>query len=143
MRVLGIDPGEARVGMAISDPGGAIAVPIGVYARKGDRDAEEIAAIAHRELAELIVVGLPILLDGAVGLQARRARRLAHKVERASGLPIVFWDERFTTLDAERHLLDSGMSRKRRRKSVDATAATIILQEYLDCHRESPQSPPV
>ena len=140
MRILGIDPGEARIGVAISDPRGVVAVPLGVFARKGNGDPEEIATLARHEGAELIVVGLPLSLDGAIGIQARRAQRLGRRIEAVSKLPVVFWDERFTTQEAGRLMLGSGMSRKRRRKGVDATAATIILQEYLDCHRHPAES---
>jgi putative Holliday junction resolvase len=126
------------VGLAVSDPRGVIAVPLGIYERKGDGDAAELAAIAGREQAELIVVGLPLSLDGAVGPQARRARRLGRAIETASALPVVFWDERFSSREASRVMVESGTSRRRRRTDLDATAATIILQEYLDCHPRNP-----
>jgi putative Holliday junction resolvase len=136
MRVLGVDPGEVRVGLAISDPRGLIAVPLGVYTRVGAADPEEIAAVAVREEAELIVVGLPLSSDGSVGTQARLAQRLAHAIERAAKVPVVFWDERFSTQQAGRAMIQGGTSRKRRRRGLDAAAAAIILQEYLDCHRQ-------
>ncbi len=134
MRLLGIDPGEARVGIAVSDPRGVVAVPVEVYARRGEGDAAALAAIAQREGAEAIVVGLPLRLDGSAGLQARRARRLGNALQTASGLPVVFWDERFSSRSAEQALIESGASRRRRRTGQDAAAAAIILQEYLDCH---------
>jgi putative Holliday junction resolvase len=137
MRLLGIDPGEARVGLAVSDPRGVIAVPVGVYARRGEGDTEALADIARREGAETIVVGLPLRLDGTAGPQARRARRLGRALEAASGLPVVFWDERFSSREATRRMIEAGVSRHRRRTDQDAAAAAIILQEYLDCHPPS------
>src|SRR5436305_1569928 len=102
MRILGIDPGEARVGLAVSDPNGSIAVPTGVFLRKGPGDASELAEIARREEAELIVVGLPLSLDGSVGPQARRAQRLGKALAAASGVAVIFWDERFSSHQATR-----------------------------------------
>jgi putative holliday junction resolvase len=134
VRVLGIDPGEVRVGVAVSDPRGIVAVPVGVFARSAGGSAEAVAKLARDERVELIVVGLPVLPSGEPGQQARRARRYGREIERFSGLPVVFWDERFTTQEAGRVLLESGASRRRRRADRDATAAAIILQEYLDCH---------
>jgi putative Holliday junction resolvase len=134
VRILALDPGERRVGLAVSDPGGHVAVPLAVYVRRGRGDADALAAIAARECAEAIVVGLPLRLDGSRGPQAIRAERFGRAVAAVSGLPVVFWDERFSTREAERLNAESGMSRARRRTSVDATAATVILQDYLDCH---------
>jgi putative Holliday junction resolvase len=134
MRLLGIDPGEARVGIAVSDPRGVVAVPVGVYTRKGEGDAAALSAIARREGAEAIIVGLPLRLDGSEGLQARRARRLGRALATVSGLPVVFWDERFSSREATEALIQSGARRRQRRAQQDAVAATIILQEYLDCH---------
>lgn len=138
MRILGIDQGETRVGVAISDPRGSIAVPIGVYPRNGTGDPQGIASLARGESVELIVVGLPLSLDGSIGPQARRAQRFGLAVQTFSGLPVVFWDERFSTQRATRVMIESGASRKRRRHTADATAATIILQEYLDCQPKTP-----
>jgi putative Holliday junction resolvase len=134
MRVLGIDPGEARVGIAVSDPRGIVAVPVGTFARRGDGDAAALADIARQEGVEAIVVGLPLRLDGTAGPQARRARRLGRALAAASGLPVVFWDERFSSREATRLMIEAGTSRRRRQTDQDATAAAIILQEYLDCH---------
>lgn len=139
MRILGIDPGEVRVGIAISDPRGVVAVPVGVYQRSEDGNPDSLARLAQAENVEMIVVGLPLSLDGSIGPQARRARRFARAIETASGLPVVFWDERFTTQQAGRAMIEAGASRKRRRSAADATAATILLQEYLDCHPQQPQ----
>jgi putative holliday junction resolvase len=137
MRILGVDPGEKRIGIAISDPGGRIAVPVKVYER-GRETARELGALAQREEAQLIVVGLALRLDGTAGTQAERARRFGRELQAASGIPVVFWDERFSTHEAGRLLLDSGGSRRRRKAALDAAAATVILQDYLDCHEQAP-----
>jgi putative holliday junction resolvase len=140
VRILGIDPGEARVGLALSDPNGRIAVPSGVFQRKGRNDAIELAAVAHREEAELIVVGLPLSLDGSTGPQARRARKFGNALRMASGLPVIFWDERFSSRQATQFMVESGTSRRRRKSDRDATAAAIILQDFLDSHPDPDRS---
>jgi putative Holliday junction resolvase len=140
VRVLALDPGERRVGIAVSDPNGAIAVPVGIYLREGKCDGVKLAAAAQREFAELIVVGLPLTLDGTEGPQAQLARRLGAMIAAASTLPVVFWDERYSTKEAMRLAIESGGSRRRRRAGLDANAATVMLQDYLDCHRQ-PTSP--
>jgi putative pre-16S rRNA nuclease len=132
MRVLGIDPGERRIGIAISDPGGKIAVPVSVYQRNGNAAVNELSALARREEAELIVVGLAISLDGHRGPQAERAERFGLALERTSGIPVVFWDERFSTYEAGRLLIEAGTSRRHRKHNIDAAAAAVILQDYLD-----------
>ena len=134
MRLLGIDPGEVRVGLAVSDPNGRVAVPVGVYVRQGAGDAAQLAAIAQREGAEMIIVGLPLSLDGTAGPQARRARRLGRAISTAGGLPVIFWDERFSSREATRIMVETGASRRRRKTDRDAAAAALILQDYLDYH---------
>jgi putative Holliday junction resolvase len=140
MRVLGIDPGERRIGIAISDPAGRVAVPVSVYAQQGKETARVLSALARREEARLIVVGLALSLDGTHGPQAQRAERFGRALQAASGIPVVFWDERFSTREAGRLLLEAGVPRRRRKSSLDATSAAIILQDYLDCH-ESARDP--
>jgi putative Holliday junction resolvase len=135
MRVLALDPGERRVGIAVSDPNGSIAVPVGVYLRRGKDDGSELAAVAQREAAELIVVGLPISLDGTEGPQALLARRFGATIAAESCLPVVFWDERYSTKEATRLAIEAGGSRRKRKAGIDARAATVMLQDYLDCHR--------
>lgn len=137
MRILGIDPGEVRVGVAVSDPLGVVAVPVAVYKRDGEGSPESLAGFARAEGIELIVVGLPLRADGSAGTQARRARRFARALESASGLPVVFWDERFTTQLAGRAMIESGTSRRHRKSNVDSAAATIILQDYLDSNPQT------
>jgi len=134
MRVLGIDPGERRIGIAVSDPGGRLAVPVSVYERRGKEAVRDVAAIAQREETRLIVVGLALSLDGTHGPQAERAARFGRALQAASGIPVVFWDERFSTREAGRLMIESGVSRRRRKTNLDAASAAVILQEYLDCH---------
>jgi putative Holliday junction resolvase len=141
VRILGIDPGEVRVGIAISDPRGIVAVPVGVFSRSTDGSAAALARLAKSEGVELIVMGLPLLSGGEVGTQARKARRFGREIETLSGLAVVFWDERFSSQDAGRILIASGAPRKRRRYDRDATAAAIILQDYLDRHPQKSCQP--
>ena len=129
-RTLGVDPGEARLGLAISDPTGTIARPLTVLRHSSrQRDAEAIARIASEQQAERIVVGVALDLEGNPGPQARRALRLIAALRLCSCLPVDMWDESGTTLAAER---SGGKS-----APLDARAAAILLEEYLDAHRTS------
>jgi putative Holliday junction resolvase len=129
-RTLGVDPGEARLGLAISDPTGVITRPLAVLRHTSrQRDAEAIARIASEQQAERIVVGVALDLEGNPGPQARRALRLVAALRVCSGLPVDMWDESGTTLTAER---SGGRS-----APLDARAAAVILEEYLDAHRTS------
>jgi putative Holliday junction resolvase len=141
MRLLGIDSGERRVGVAICDPLGIVATPlIVVETGRGGRRAvlAAIAEIARRESAEQLVVGLPLSLNESEGPQAARARSFGTALATATGLPVVFWDERFSSTQADRLLREAGVSRRRRAARQDAAAAAIILQDYLDSHRPRP-----
>jgi putative holliday junction resolvase len=142
MRVLALDSGERRVGVAVSDPNGRIAVPVGVYLRQGKADGSELAAIAKREGADLIVIGLPLMLDGGEGPQSVLARRFGDIIATESSVPVVFWDERYSTKEATRLAIESGLSRRRRKTRLDANAAAVMLQDYLDCHRGSAEAEP-
>lgn len=138
-RLLGVDAGEERIGLAVCDEGGLIAVPIAIIERRGralDRVAEEIAARAQAEGVEAIVVGLPRNIDGSEGPQARRARGLGRRIASASGLPLQYWDERMSSFIAESRLAESrAASGRRGRRHVDDLAAAVILQAYLDAQR--------
>lgn len=136
-RIVGIDPGEARIGLAISDEGQSIAFPREtVVAGKG---TEESALNVQRALAdediEAAVVGLPLRLDGTEGEAARRARVLGEALRAALDTEVVYWDERLTTVAAERSLREMGKKGRARRDVVDQSAATILLQGYLDAKR--------
>jgi putative Holliday junction resolvase len=130
MRVLALDVGERRIGVAVSDPTGMLATPHGVIRRRSK--AEDFAAVARlvTELrAEKVVVGLPLSLNGDVGPQARRVMRYAQALARALPVPVELYDERYSTVTADELLAEGG--RKRRRTPIDAAAAAVILQEYL------------
>ena len=143
-RVVGIDPGAARVGVAISDEAGSIAFPREtVPARGGWTDAaERVREALAGEDVELLVVGLPLRLDGTEGEAARRARGLGEALRTAFRVEVVFWDERLTTVAAERSLSEMGRRGAKRRDVVDQSAATILLQGYLDANTGGPWKDP-
>lgn len=133
VRRLGIDHGERRVGIALSDEDGRIAHPHDTLPRR-DPDAllAAVAELARAQDVSEIVVGLPLSLEGREGASARRARRFAERLEKATALPVVLWDERMTTLAAERALGEAGVRAGDRREMVDRVAAALLLQSYLD-----------
>ncbi|HEY4028048.1 MAG TPA: Holliday junction resolvase RuvX [Candidatus Dormibacteraeota bacterium] len=132
-RILAIDPGSRRVGVAVSDPTGTIAQPLGaVPAEPAATLVERLTALAREQEATGLVVGLPRRLDGGVGPEAKAARALADELRRTSGLTVTLVDERLTSVAAERALLATGASRARRRQLSDQVAAALILQSYLD-----------
>ncbi|NQV05646.1 Holliday junction resolvase RuvX [bacterium] len=132
MRVLGLDPGEARIGVAVSDFLGITAQPREYLdARAPDLD-DRLADLASETAAESVVVGLPIGLDGTEGPAAIAARAFAERVRVATGLEVTLQDERFTTVTAERALLEAGVRRSKRKTARDKIAAAVMLQGYLD-----------
>lgn len=141
-RVLAIDPGEARIGVAVSDPLGITAQPIGFVARRGEaRDLEAIRGLVSQHEAVRVVVGHPLRLSGEAGEAARRAGALADRLREAlGGTPVELWDERLTTAQAERALLEGDVRRNRRRRAVDAIAAALILQSWLDARQATQRS---
>lgn len=136
MRAMGIDSGERRIGVALSDELGLLAAPWkAVHVARG-RELTELAAMAREREIEIVVVGLPTSLDGTEGPQAKRVRAFAERLaSHLDGLPLVFADERFTTAEAERLLISRRMSREERRDRIDAAAAAIMLQGWLDAQR--------
>jgi putative pre-16S rRNA nuclease len=133
LRVLAVDPGSKRVGLAISDPTGTIAQALAtVPAEPRGTLVSRLAKIAGEQEAKAIVVGLPRRLDGSDGPEAKAARELARELREASRLPIEMVDERLTTAAAERSLIEAGVRRKSRRASIDRVAATLLLQSHLD-----------
>lgn len=129
-RLLGVDLGTRRIGLALSDPAGTTATPFRTVARSDDDlDAGALAEIAREEGAQEIVLGLPLRLDGTRGSAAEAAEVFAERL-RATGLGVHLWDERLTTAEAEKRL--RGMEGRRRRQVVDQVAAAVILQSYLD-----------
>ena len=129
-RLLGVDYGTKRVGLAISDALGLTARPLSVVPRSTAVD--EVMDIVKEQEIGTIVVGLPTGLSGDEGMSASEARKLADELRSATGVEIVLVDERYTSRMAEDSLLESGMKRRKRRESVDKVAAAIILQDYLD-----------
>ncbi len=138
-RVLGVDLGSRRIGLAISDPTGTIASPLGVIERGATpaADYREIVARAREAGAERIVVGLPLSLSGREGPAARAARAEVAELSAEAGekLPVEVHDERLTTVTAERALAATRRSRRGRRESIDAAAAAVILQSWLEAQR--------
>lgn len=133
MRVLAVDPGSKRVGLALSDPLGVTANPLpSLAAEPAETLGERVAAVAREREAERVVVGLPRRMDGSEGPEAAAARRLAGAIRSASRLPVSLYDERLTSAQAERALVAGDVSRKRRRQLSDQVAAALILRSYLD-----------
>lgn len=134
MRILGIDPGEKRIGLALSDPTGIFAQPLMVLERgaKLRRDLRAIAALCREHEVEEIVIGLPLDMSGREGEKALEARAFADRLRETTGLPVVEWDERLSTVAAERALIEGRVRRKRRKQVIDKTAAALILSSYLD-----------
>jgi len=136
VRWLGLDVGTKTIGVALSDEEGVVAMPLRTLTRHGgQRDLDAVAGLLSETGAGALVVGLPLDLEGGEGDAARRARALGERLEAHLRCPVSYWDERFSTAQAERALLEGGVSRKRRRRVVDQLAATIILQSYLDHSR--------
>jgi putative Holliday junction resolvase len=134
VRVLALDLGSKRIGVAVSDLTGTVASPLTVLWRSRSRrhDHERIAALVRDEEAELVVVGLPISLSGAEGPAARAARTEAETLATLVAVPLETFDERLTTVTAERALAEAGVRGRARRQVVDKVAAAVILQSFLD-----------
>lgn len=137
MVIIGVDLGDARTGIAVSDVTGFLsgrAETIEEWDK--DRLAKRIADISRLEKADEIVVGHPINMDATSGDRAQKSEEFAEKIRALVDIPVVLWDERGTTVTASRILSDAGKKRKKQRERVDAVAASIILQSYLD-HKNS------
>jgi putative Holliday junction resolvase len=140
MKVLGLDIGEKRIGIAISDELGYTAQGMRVLTRSGlDDDLEVIKKLMVEERASEVVVGLPKNMDGSLGEAAQKVLSFTKKMEESLSVPVILWDERWTTAEATRLLLDADLSRNKRRKVVDKLAAVLILQGYLDSLEHSGQ----
>lgn len=136
MRILAIDLGLARTGLAICDELELLASPVGTVAEPdADQLLEEIAAVVVREGVRELVVGHPRNMDGTRGESARRAEGFAKALRERTGLPVTLWDERLTTVSAIGFLNETNVRGKKRKAIVDTVSATIILQEYLDSRR--------
>jgi putative Holliday junction resolvase len=139
VRALGIDLGSKRVGIAVSDISGTIASALTTVHRSKSRrhDHDEIGRLVRLEECEIVVVGLPLSLDGTHGPAARSAVKEADQLERNLGVPVEMYDERFTTVEAERYMMEAGMDAKQRRLVVDKAAAAVMLQAWLDHRRNT------
>ena len=135
MRILGLDVGDVRIGVAVSDPLEVIAQPLASVKRTSVReDVESVKRLAEENEAGKIVIGVPKTLDDEVGIQAQKVLDFVESLGKALEIPIVLWDERLTTAEAERALIEADMSRRKRKKVIDKVAAVLILQGYLDSH---------
>lgn len=133
MRIMAVDYGDSRIGLAVSDMLGIIASPVGTVKSVGMRgDVDMLAAKAREVGAERIVLGLPLNMDGSEGERAEKTRKLGAVLAKVSELPVEFIDERLTTVSAERVLDEAEMRWDKRKKVVDTISAQIILQTYLD-----------
>ncbi len=132
-RLLGIDPGKARIGLAISDADRRIASPLQTWNRRDPaQDGRFLVKVIAEEEIGLIVLGLPMHLNGREGAQAKAARAFGKWLGERTTTPIVFWDERFTTREAESALWDAGLTHKQRKERRDQVAAQILLQTFID-----------
>lgn len=143
-RVLGVDLGTKRIGIACSDPGRIVASPHSVLERSGSpaRDHERIVALAIEREADCIVVGLPVDLRGRIGVAARSVQEESDQLAAAAasrGIAVVLHDERMTTAIAQRALLEGGTSRRARKQAVDKVAAAVLLQSFLDSDAAGPE----
>ena len=133
MRYLGLDVGDVRIGVALSDETSTLATGLPTIRRVGPRkDVKAVAELVHDHRAREVVVGLPQMLDGSVGPQARKVLAFMDALRAGLAVPVVPWDERFTSVVAQQTLREAGASRRDRRASVDKVAAVLILQNYLD-----------
>jgi putative holliday junction resolvase len=133
LRILGLDYGEKRIGVAISDELGLTAQGVSTIIRKNNKQVmEELKQVIHRYQVEQIAIGYPLRLDGSAGIQCDKVNHFGRYLETAFGLPVILWDETLSTKEAEEILRESSVHWKKRRQVVDKLAATLILQGYLD-----------
>ena len=131
-RILCLDVGDVRIGIAVSDPSRVIATPVEVMKRVGwGPDSRKIKALCDRYETDEVLSGLPLNMDGTEGFQARSVREFCAQLEKL-GLKVIFQDERLTTVSAEEILLEDNMNRSARKEHVDKIAAAIILRQWLD-----------
>lgn len=132
-RILAVDPGDKRLGIALSDPTATLASPLTILDHKSRKnDAREIIRLAENNAAKKIVIGQALDWDGEISQQGRKAARLAAAVEQQTTIPVTLWNEYGSTNRARKALLEMGVSRKKRNQPLDDLAATVILQSYLD-----------
>jgi putative holliday junction resolvase len=137
MRRLGVDPGTVRTGLAVADDEVPVATPLRTVRHGGVEDAaRKVADVIVNESIGEVVIGLPLSMDGREGQAARRARRFVAQLQTLNDVPVVLWDERLSTVSAERALRAQGVHGQARRDVVDQAAATLLLQTYLESRRE-------
>lgn len=133
MRVLGLDYGSRRIGVAVSDELGLTAQGVGTIVRKNrDADLDAIADLINRFEVERIIVGYPVRLDGSEQIQCEKVRSFTRRLEIRFSLPIIHWDETLSTKEADEILRERGIKPENRKKAIDRVAASLILQRYLD-----------
>ncbi|MDI6600720.1 MAG: Holliday junction resolvase RuvX [Thermoanaerobacteraceae bacterium] len=136
MRILGIDLGDKTIGLAVSDPTGLFSQPVKTLNRIGiKKDIEAVKEVITEYQIEKIVIGLPRNMNGSLGPQSEKIMQFANSLKEVTGLEVVLWDERLTTVAAEKVLLEADLSRKKRKRVIDSVAASIILQGYLESQR--------
>ncbi len=135
MRILALDLGRKRIGVAVSDELCLVARALPALAARGrNADAAAIAALVAEHAAARVIAGLPLHLNGSHGLQADRVQKFGAYLATQLAVPVEYWDERFTTVEAARLLTQAGISPRKQRDQIDSTAAAILLQSYLDAH---------
>ena len=141
MRILGLDFGSKTVGVAVSDPLGITAQPVEIVRRKSESKLRQTLArieeLAKEYRAESFVLGLPKNMNNTMGERAEKSLAFKEMLEKRTGLPVVMWDERLTTVAANRAMMEGGVRRENRGEFVDSMAAALILQGYLDCLKNS------
>lgn len=138
MRILGIDVGSKRLGLAVSDESCLVARTLATLKRAGmDQDIRELRAVIAELEVGTIVVGLPLNMNGSRGPSAEMALHLVEELKKSCGLPVLTWDERLSTVAAEKILLEADVSRRKRKQVIDRLAAVIILQGYLDSRTQT------
>ena len=131
-RVLGLDLGDARIGVAISDDRRRIAVPLGTVRTGAPTDVKAIVDLVHGHGVTLVVIGHPLHLSGEAGERAHHAERFAEALDAFLDVPVLLQDERLSSIEADRALREAGASGRERRRTLDRSAATVILQAWLD-----------
>lgn len=133
MRILGLDVGKKRIGVAVSDELGITAQGIGVIVRSSTKgDIQAISEIARKYRVNKIVIGLPVNMNGTLGPQGEEIKEFGEKLRNYLNIEVQYWDERLSTVAAERVLIDADISRKKRKNVIDKLSAVVILQNFLD-----------
>jgi len=133
MRLMGLDIGDKRIGVALSDPDKILARSLRVVRRRSqEADMALIASLVEEHEVEKIIIGHPLLLDGRAGEQATRIESYAAELRTVLGIPVVLWDESYSTQRAHEAMIEAGRGRKERKERLDAVAAAVILQDYMD-----------